>query len=274
MPQDFTYDQSILVQVMAWGRQATSHYLSQCWPKSLSPYGIIRPQWVKHGLTHWPLGDLTVILNKKISNLFYWMTYWEFNVKLFSYECHRDIMSTVVQVMAWCHQAASHYLSLWWPSLYRHMVSLAHNELTHIVAWWRQMASQNLVIMGFVTWAAPSHYPKQSFSTGSYLRTKLHGIWVKITKFNFQKIHLKMLSAKLWPFCSALNTNSLWPINTIWQQKSGSTLAQCLTAISHYLNHCWLNVGDIVWYVPEGNCIGYAQDIYPWYEFENYKFNP
>ena len=32
----------ILVQVMAWSCQATSHYLSQCWPRSLSPYGITR----------------------------------------------------------------------------------------------------------------------------------------------------------------------------------------------------------------------------------------
>ena len=35
------------VQVMAWCREATSHYLSQCWPISMSPYGITRPQWVK-----------------------------------------------------------------------------------------------------------------------------------------------------------------------------------------------------------------------------------
>ena len=35
-----------LVQVMAWCHQATSHYLSQCWPRSLSPYGVTRPQWV------------------------------------------------------------------------------------------------------------------------------------------------------------------------------------------------------------------------------------
>ena len=35
------------IQVMAWCRQATSHYLSQCWPRSLSPYGVTRPQWVK-----------------------------------------------------------------------------------------------------------------------------------------------------------------------------------------------------------------------------------
>ena len=43
---DFADDPSTLVQVMAWCRQATSHYLSQCWPRSLSPYGITRPQWV------------------------------------------------------------------------------------------------------------------------------------------------------------------------------------------------------------------------------------
>ena len=44
MSQDLTDDQSTLVQVMAWCRQATSHYLSQCWLRSLSPYGVARPQ--------------------------------------------------------------------------------------------------------------------------------------------------------------------------------------------------------------------------------------
>ena len=46
MPQDLTDDKSTLVQAMAWCHQATSHYLSQCWPRSLSPYGVTRPQWV------------------------------------------------------------------------------------------------------------------------------------------------------------------------------------------------------------------------------------
>ena len=46
MPQGLTDDKS-LVQVMAWCRQATSHYLSQCWSRSMSPNGITRPQWVK-----------------------------------------------------------------------------------------------------------------------------------------------------------------------------------------------------------------------------------
>ena len=36
MSPDFTDDQSTLVQAMAWCRQATSHCLSQCWPRSPS----------------------------------------------------------------------------------------------------------------------------------------------------------------------------------------------------------------------------------------------
>ena len=37
---------STVVQVMAWCSLATSHYLDQCVPRSVSPYDTIRPQWV------------------------------------------------------------------------------------------------------------------------------------------------------------------------------------------------------------------------------------
>ena len=47
---DLSDDKSTLVQMKALCRQATSHYLSQCWPKSVSPYGVTRPQWVKYKL--------------------------------------------------------------------------------------------------------------------------------------------------------------------------------------------------------------------------------
>ena len=40
-------DNSTLVQVMAWCHHATSHYVNQCWPRSLTAYGVTRPQWVK-----------------------------------------------------------------------------------------------------------------------------------------------------------------------------------------------------------------------------------
>ena len=51
MPQDLTDDKSTSVQVTAWCHQATSHYLSQCWPRSMSPNGVTRPQWVN---SLWP----------------------------------------------------------------------------------------------------------------------------------------------------------------------------------------------------------------------------
>ena len=50
MPQNTFDDQSTLVQVMAWCHQAPSHFLRKCWPRSLSPYAIVRPQWVKSSL--------------------------------------------------------------------------------------------------------------------------------------------------------------------------------------------------------------------------------
>ena len=56
MPPGLSDDKSTLVQVMAWCRQATSHHLNQCWPRSLPPYGVTRPQWVKcqgHPVSLW-----------------------------------------------------------------------------------------------------------------------------------------------------------------------------------------------------------------------------
>ena len=41
-----TDDKSTLVQALACCHHATSHYLSQCWPRSMSSYGVTRPQWV------------------------------------------------------------------------------------------------------------------------------------------------------------------------------------------------------------------------------------
>ena len=46
MPQNTFNEKSTLVQITAWYCQATSHYLSHCWPISMSPYHVTRPQWV------------------------------------------------------------------------------------------------------------------------------------------------------------------------------------------------------------------------------------
>ena len=47
MSLELTDCKSPLAQVMAWCHQATSHYLSQYWPRFMSPYGVTRPQGVK-----------------------------------------------------------------------------------------------------------------------------------------------------------------------------------------------------------------------------------
>ena len=52
MSQDPIDDKSTSVQVMSWCRQETSHYLSQCWPISMLPYGVTRPQWVNVRCIH------------------------------------------------------------------------------------------------------------------------------------------------------------------------------------------------------------------------------
>ena len=69
MPQNPFDDKSTSVQVMAWCCKAPSHCRSQSWPRSMSPYGVSRPQWVKlislshdnfvppvrHGIFHRPI---------------------------------------------------------------------------------------------------------------------------------------------------------------------------------------------------------------------------
>ena len=50
--RDLSDDKSTLIQVMAWCRQATSHFLNQCWPRSLPSYGVTRPQRVNIR-SHW-----------------------------------------------------------------------------------------------------------------------------------------------------------------------------------------------------------------------------
>ena len=66
MPQNPTDGKSTLVQVMAWCYQATGYGLSQCWPRSLSPNGITRPEWVNFGCTVRFGEILSVILNAVI----------------------------------------------------------------------------------------------------------------------------------------------------------------------------------------------------------------
>ena len=85
---DLSDNKSTLVQVMVWCRQASSHYLNQCWPRSLPPYGVTRPQWV-NTMPHGKYGhnfQMHCLLN--FDNIC----------------CNINSVgkSNLVQVMAWC----------------------------------------------------------------------------------------------------------------------------------------------------------------------------
>ena len=68
--------------------------------------------------------------------------------------------------------------------------------------------------------------------------------------------------------------NSLWPSDTIWRHKSGSTLAQVmasfLTAPSHYLNQCGLVISKVQWHSSECNFTRDTSAISQWNKLENY----
>ena len=85
---DLTDDYSPLGQVMAWCRQATSHYLSKSLPRS--PYGVIRPQGrytmpygqisvilraARYGVNVWPL-NLTCVVTKLLRGLSIFRKIW------------------------------------------------------------------------------------------------------------------------------------------------------------------------------------------------------
>ena len=67
-------------------------------------------------LTHWLLGNMTIILKVYFSNSLYGTVPRTLAVELLSGECHRPprARGELLEVMAWCRQAKSHYLSQSW----------------------------------------------------------------------------------------------------------------------------------------------------------------
>ena len=101
-----TDDKSILVQVMAWCHQAASHYLSQYWPRSVSPYGVTRPQSV-NSMTpwKWPADQNDIFSN----------TYFVTNIKKILLEkTLRCVARNVLMISQHCFR--------WWLGAVKHQV--------------------------------------------------------------------------------------------------------------------------------------------------------
>ena len=101
--------------------------------------------------------------------------------------------------------------------------------------------------------------------------------WLSFNSFNSLQNGSWTMAKQSFMMWSSLSFNSfnfLWPSNTMWWYRSGSTLAKVvacyLKAPCHYLSQCWLLISQVLWYSPEGNFTWDAQDISSWYEFEYY----
>ena len=102
----FTDDKSTLAQLMAWCCQTTMHYPSQSWPRSMSPYGVIRPQWVK-GIHALP--GHNVLTHHPLDIIYFQMNFHEWKVLYFdnnftdvcSYKSPIDNNPALAQIMAW-----------------------------------------------------------------------------------------------------------------------------------------------------------------------------
>ena len=122
--------------------------------------------------------------------------------------------SKLVQVMAWCLQATSHYLRSWAnvePDLCRHMVSrpqvLKHGKFS----------------------------PKYSQETGVSL-------WVQSVTY---------LICSVFAIVNLLGpSDATWRHRT--ESTVAQVMACCLTAPSHYLNQCWLIISKFLWHPSEG----------------------
>ena len=102
-------------KVMAWCCQATSHYLIQCRPSSMWPYGITRPQWLINSLAPGRFQfTFSLVIFKLILVNGGWGISYEIALRWMPLDLTAD-KSTLVLVMAWCRQATSHYLSQYWP---------------------------------------------------------------------------------------------------------------------------------------------------------------
>ena len=110
---NLTNDKSTSAQVMAWCHQVTSHCLNQCWPSSISPYGITRPQCVNQHIPqhHIPQHQCELKLNKVVAKITIASKVTPFNGSLYGLT---SIINFVVYIVCLfgCKELYSHLYAL------------------------------------------------------------------------------------------------------------------------------------------------------------------
>ena len=128
-------DKSTLVQVMAWCRQATSHYLTQGWLSSLSQCGVTRPQWVNNAevyATYFKnLFDITILYKGNSDS--HHATEQDYRIQIWS-----DKMCHVVNKFRACQFIPKKFNKYGhrWPDVICFTKLLKNRPPTFITRWW------------------------------------------------------------------------------------------------------------------------------------------
>ena len=111
IPQNLTDQKLTLVPIMAWCHQATSHYMGQCWPRSMLSYCITWQQWVNFNKVI--SGNINMDLD------FIWFLHNEIQktVEIIPHGRQRDTYHTewiLGLQMTWQHKDPGHWQPWYW----------------------------------------------------------------------------------------------------------------------------------------------------------------
>ena len=136
--------------------ECSEHLLETSWQPSINTSDLVgniacsmEHEWMAHAMVNRTCGgtvhawngqhraavigtEISLILSwhgKLSSSLFFWEIAFMWMIKGFI-----DGESTLVEVMAWCHQATSHYLNQCWTKSMILYASLGHNKLKHVMS--------------------------------------------------------------------------------------------------------------------------------------------
>ena len=118
-----------MVQVKVCCCQATSNYLGQCWPSSMTPYGTTRPQWI-----NWWSGECYTWQHSIQKCYRVYLCYDMINIPVFSSELHLFVIT---------HPYTCIYefirVSFWWVIVKNMSRITCTNKNSHpYLTWWKE----------------------------------------------------------------------------------------------------------------------------------------
>ena len=131
---DIHNDWSTLVQVMAWCHQASSHYLRQCWFRSLLVYGVTTPIWVNLQ----ELGPISQSVDELINQIFWKFSfYFNFNdsISLQICTCHNSsaVVTCAKKWTDWSDNSCSYKSNLYIDNIWIRSSNIVVKWVTDII---------------------------------------------------------------------------------------------------------------------------------------------